>query len=182
VGTNATRRADVRIIAASNQSVVRLVHEGRLRADLYYRLKVLSVVVPPLRLRRDDVPALAAHFVARFARRVGRDPGPLPPSLLGRLCRAPWPGNVRELENTIEALCAAVHAARRPLAAVVAELPRGAVCPGPLDERSAILHALETHHWSRQATARALGISRVTLWRRMVRFGIRGADPSPEGT
>ena len=176
VGTNGTRRADVRIIAASNQSPIRLVQEGRLRPDLYYRLRVLSIVVPPLRLRREDIPALASHFVQRFDERLGGDLGPLPAPFLARLCRAPWPGNARELENTIEALCAAAHAARRPIASVVAELPRGSVCPGPLDERSALLHTLESYRWSRQAAARALGISRVTLWRRMVRLGIRDRE------
>jgi len=178
VGTNATRRADVRIIAASNQSPVRLVQEGRLRPDLYYRLRVLSIVVPPLRLRRDDIPVLASHFAQRFDQRLGTDLGPLPPSFLARLCRAPWPGNARELENTVEALCAAAHAAQRSIASVVAELPRNSVCPGPLDERSALLHTLESYRWSRQAAARALGISRVTLWRRMVRLGIRDGEAS----
>lgn len=176
VGTNATRRADVRIVAASNQSPARLVQEGRLRPDLYYRLRVLSIVVPPLRLRREDIPALACHFAERFSERAGCDLGPLPAPFVARLCRAPWPGNARELENAIEALCAAAHAARQPIAAVVCELPRGSICPGPLDERSALLHTLESYRWSRQAAARALGISRVTLWRRMVRLGIRDRE------
>jgi DNA-binding NtrC family response regulator len=179
VGTNAPRRADVRIVAASNQSPVRLVQEGRLRPDLYYRLRVLSIVVPPLRLRREDIPALASHFVQRFEQRLGYELGPLPAPFLARLCRAQWPGNARELENTMEALCAAAHAARRSIAATVAELPRGSICPGPLDERSALLHTLESYRWSRQAAARALGISRVTLWRRMVRLGIRDASHDP---
>jgi two-component system response regulator PilR (NtrC family) len=179
VGTNTPRRADVRIVAASNQSPVRLVQEGRLRPDLYYRLRVLSIVVPPLRLRREDIPALASHFVQRFEQRLGHELGPLPAPFLARLCRAQWPGNARELENTMEALCAAAHAARRSIAATVAELPRGSICPGPLDERSALLHTLESYRWSRQAAARALGISRVTLWRRMVRLGIRDANHDP---
>jgi DNA-binding NtrC family response regulator len=178
VGTNTPRRADVRVVAASNQSPVRLVQEGRLRPDLYYRLRVLSIVVPPLRLRREDIPALASHFVQRFEQRLEHELGPLPAPFLARLCRAPWPGNARELENTMEALCAAAHAARRSIAATVAELPRGSICPGPLDERSALLHTLESYRWSRQAAARALGISRVTLWRRMVRLGIRDGGGS----
>jgi two-component system response regulator HydG len=136
---------------------------------------VLSIVVPPLRLRREDIPALASHFVRRFEQRLGNELGPLPAPFLAHLCRAPWPGNARELENTVEALCAAAHAGQRSLAAAVAELPRGSFCPGPLDERSALLQTLESHRWSRQAAARALGISRVTLWRRMVRLGIHEA-------
>jgi DNA-binding NtrC family response regulator len=173
IGSNVSRRADVRVIAASNQSPARLVQEGRLRADLYYRLRVLSIVVPPLRLRREDIPALAAHFVHRFDERHGTGLGVLPPAFVGRLCAAPWPGNVRELENTLESLCAGAHAGRSTLAALIAELPRGTIAPSPLDDRTMLLHTLEIHHWSRQAAARSLGISRVTLWRRMVKLGIR---------
>lgn len=179
IGTNSTRRADVRIIAASNQSPAGLVQAGRLRPDLYYRLRVLSILVPPIRLRREDIPALCKHFIGRFNRRYDADLGPLPPTFLSRLCGAPWPGNVRELENTLESLCAAAHASNRSLARVVTELPRGTTSFTPLDERSALLHTLEMHHWSRQAAARALGISRVTLWRRMVRLGIRGDTSAP---
>jgi two-component system response regulator PilR (NtrC family) len=173
VGTNTTRRADVRVIAATNQSSARLLQQHRLRPDLYYRLRVLSIVVPALRLRREDIPALAEHFLARFNARNSIDLGPLPPTFLGRLCAAAWPGNVRELENTLEALCVAAHGSQSSLEAIVSDLPHGTLSPAPLDERSRILHALEANHWSRQAVARALGISRVTLWRRMVRLGIR---------
>jgi DNA-binding NtrC family response regulator len=175
VGTNTTRRADVRIIAATNQSSARLLQQRRLRPDLYYRLRVLSIIVPALRFRREDIPALAEHFLARFNARNAVDLGPLPPALLRRLSASTWPGNVRELENTLEALCVAAHGSQRSLEAIVSDLPRGTVSPTPLDERSRILHALEVNHWSRQAVARALGISRVTLWRRMVRLGIRDA-------
>jgi DNA-binding NtrC family response regulator len=176
VGANVTRRADVRIIAASNQSPERLVHDGRLRPDLYYRLRVLTIVVSPLHLRREDIPALAAYFLAGFNARNGTNLGPLPPAFVSRLCGASWPGNVRELENTLESLFVAAHVANRPLEAVIGDLPRGTVSLAPLDERSRILQTLETHRWSRQAAARALGVSRVTLWRRMVRLGIR--DPA----
>ena len=175
IGTNATRHADVRIVAASNQSSARLLQQHRLRPDLYYRLRVLSILVPPLRLRREDIPDLANHFLARFNSRNATNLGPLPPAFLSRLSAATWPGNVREIENTLEALCVAAHGSQRSLEAIVNELPRGSISPTPLDERSRILQALENHHWSRQAVARSLGISRVTLWRRMVRLGIRDA-------
>ena len=181
VGTSATRRADVRVVAASNQSAARLLQERRLRPDLYYRLCVLSIVVPPLRSRLDDVPALAAYFLERFNARHGTRLGPLPAALVTRLRTATWPGNVRELENTLESLCVAADGTRRSLDEVVAELPRGGIAAGPLDERSRILHALEAHRWSRQAAARALGVSRVTLWRRMARLGIRNLMHSTPG-
>jgi DNA-binding NtrC family response regulator len=176
VGTSATRRADVRIVAASNQNAAELVHERRLRPDLYYRLRVLSILVPPLRTRLEDLPALAGHFLRRFNARHDTNLGPLPPALLRRLSTATWPGNVRELENTLESLCVAAEGNRRSLDAVVADLPRGSVSGGPVDERSQILNALEAHRWSRQAAARTLGVSRVTLWRRMTRLGIRGVE------
>jgi DNA-binding NtrC family response regulator len=175
VGSTASRRADVRIIAASNQSARRLVEERRLRPDLYYRLRVLSIVVPPLRARRDDLPVLVTHFVERFATAHDVDLGLPPAAFLRRLCAAAWPGNVRELENTLESLCAAAHARGVRLDAVIAALPQGTISTTPLDDRTVLLHTLEAHQWSRQAAARALGISRVTLWRRMVRAGITPA-------
>ncbi len=181
LGTSTTRRADVRVVAASNQSATRLLQERRLRPDLYYRLCVLSIAVPPLRSRLDDVPALAACFLARFNARHGTRLGPLPAALVTRLRAATWPGNIRELENTLESLCVAADGNQRTLEEVVAELPRGGVSGGPLDERSRILHALEAHRWSRQAAARALGVSRVTLWRRMARLGIRDLMVSTPG-
>jgi len=181
VGTSTTRRADVRIIAASNQNAVELLQERRLRPDLYYRLRVLSIMVPPLRTRLEDLPALAVHFLHRFNARHDTNLGPLPPALLRRLSTASWPGNVRELENTLESLCVAAEGNRRSLEDVVAELPPGSVSGGPVDERSLILSALEAHRWSRQAAARTLGVSRVTLWRRMTRLGIRDVASTAEG-
>ena len=144
-------------------------------------LSLASIAVPPLRSRLDDVPALAAYFLERFNARHGTRLGPLPAALVTRLRTATWPGNVRELENTLESLCVAADGTRRSLDEVVAELPRGGIAAGPLDERSRILHALEAHRWSRQAAARALGVSRVTLWRRMARLGIRNLMHSTPG-
>jgi DNA-binding NtrC family response regulator len=187
VGSNAHRRADVRLIAASNQSPARLVEDGRLRADLYYRLRVLRIALPSLRARREDMPALVTHFVDRFNRRYGARLAPPPPAFVRRLCAAAWPGNVRELENALLSLCAAAHARNLSLAATLLDPPPDGVPLSPIDERGDLLHVLDAHHWSRQAAARALGISRVTLWRRMVRLGIapepasqRTAVPRPE--
>lgn len=102
VGSSRTIKVDVRVIAATNRDVAREVAEGRFRADLYYRLNVFPIVIPPLRDRREDVPALVAYFVERLARRHGRKPPVVPHEVLVRLTDYTWPGNVRELENVIE--------------------------------------------------------------------------------
>ncbi len=105
VGADGTRTVDVRVIAASHQDLEARIKQGEFRADLYYRLNVVPIVVPPLRERREDIPQLAAHFLARACE---RNPGALvrrlSPEALGVLARSPWPGNVRELENVLERL------------------------------------------------------------------------------
>jgi DNA-binding NtrC family response regulator len=173
LGASTTRRVDVRLVAASNRDLWQMVEAGAFRRDLYYRLRVLAIRLPPLRQRREDLPLLIDHFVARFNRAHGtahRSPGP---RLLRPLLEHVWSGNVRELENTIEALLIQATAAGVGLGdALLAQAPG----PGRLeDERARILRVLDEHRWNRQRAAAALGISRVTLWRRMERHGIR--DP-----
>jgi transcriptional regulator with GAF, ATPase, and Fis domain len=102
VGEARTRRADVRVIAATNRDLARDVERGRFRADLYYRLGVFPIEVPPLRKRREDVPALARHFVAQAARRLGLRAPRLTDEDLGTLAAYDWPGNVRELQHVLE--------------------------------------------------------------------------------
>jgi len=172
LGGSAPRRVDVRIVAASNRDLACMVERGEFRRDLYYRLRVLTVALPPLRERREDVPLLVRHFVARFNARHGTTfaaPGAV---ALRPLLEHHWPGNVRELENTIESLLVLAGASDADLDAL---LRAQGASPGPLlvDERARILRALEEHRWNRQRAATALGISRVTLWRRMGRHGIR---------
>jgi DNA-binding NtrC family response regulator len=101
VGTARERRTDVRIVAASNRPLDALVAQQAYRADLLYRLKILHLVLPPLRARGDDVEQLAEHFIDRFARKYGREPRPIHPATREWLRRHPWPGNVRELENWV---------------------------------------------------------------------------------
>jgi transcriptional regulator with PAS, ATPase and Fis domain len=98
VGSNQPRKVDVRVIAATNRSLARSVNEGSFREDLYYRLAVIEIELPPLRARRDDIPALAAHFIERFTGRAE----PPPPELLSTLLMRAWPGNIRELRNFVE--------------------------------------------------------------------------------
>src|SRR6202790_2891937 len=102
LGSNRTQRVDVRVVAATNGDLAKMVADGRFREDLYYRLNVFPVVLPPLRERPDDIPRLVRHFTQQFARRMGRRIETIPSSALDALVRYPWPGNVRELQNIIE--------------------------------------------------------------------------------
>ena len=102
VGAQRTERVDIRIIAATNRDLRQLVYEGLFQDDLYYRLHVFPIVVPPLRERVEDIPALAEHFVHKHARRIGKSIDAMEPRVVELLQEHHWPGNVRELENTIE--------------------------------------------------------------------------------
>ncbi len=102
VGSSKAQRVDVRVVAATNRDLQQDVARGRFRADLYYRLNVFPIEVPPLRARREDIPELAAHFLARSARRLGKQVTRIAPDTLARLCAHDWPGNIRDLQNTIE--------------------------------------------------------------------------------
>src|SRR5438067_3526396 len=102
LGGTRTHQVDVRLVAATNRDLARMVADGRFRSDLYYRLNVFPVVLPPLRERPDDIPRLVRHLTQRFARRMGRRIEAIPSAVLDALVRYPWPGNVRELQNIIE--------------------------------------------------------------------------------
>src|SRR6185312_863558 len=97
-----TIKVDVRLVAATHRDLAAMVGEGRFREDLYYRLNVFPVMLPPLRERREDIPRLVNHFTQQFARRMGRRIETIPSSVMDALAQYPWPGNVRELQNVIE--------------------------------------------------------------------------------
>ena len=179
LGSPRTRRVDVRVVAASNRDLSRLVEEGSFRADLFYRVNVFPVVVPPLRDRRDDVPALVRYFAQKYSRRMNRHVETVPAETLAALERYHWPGNVRELENLIER--AVILSPAQILRVPLAELK------GPHDgagsdfatlaeaEREHILNALEESNWilgGPQGTAVRLGLKRTTLQSRMRKLGI----------
>jgi two-component system, NtrC family, response regulator HydG len=172
---------DVRVIAATNRDLAAMIADGSFREDLFYRLNVIEVVLPPLRERREDIPALAEHFMARAARKLGRDIR-LSADAVERLLRYPWPGNVRELENAIER--AAILARGDAVGAedlpphVAAGLVLG---PSPVlprqttlaeTERDHILTTLERFGRNHSAAAEALGIGRTTLWRKLKEYGL----------
>ena len=102
LGSSKTLKAEVRVIAATNRNLEDEVRQGRFREDLWYRLNVFPITVPPLRQRREDIPLLVQAFVARFAKRVGKEITKIPAATMESLCQYQWPGNIRELENVIE--------------------------------------------------------------------------------
>ncbi len=102
LGSAKTIGVDVRLVAATNRDLAAMVAEGRFRSDLYYRLNVFPILLPPLRERRDDIPPLVRHFAQLFARRMGRRIETIPSAVMEALVRYPWPGNIRELQNIIE--------------------------------------------------------------------------------
>ena len=180
LGGTATERTDARVIAATNRELESMIEEGQFREDLYYRINVVSLELPPLRERRDDIPLLVDHFVARFRRLSGKEITGVSAAVLERLMRYPFPGNVRELENAIEhafVMCRSGEILLRHLPSALAE-PDQAETAEPASfedlEREFLTAALERNGWNRAATARELGIHKTTLWRRMKRLGIEG--------
>ncbi len=199
VGQSQSITVDVRIVAATNRDPLEQVRRGQLREDLYYRLNVVPIVVPPLRERREDIPLLARHFIQRWASRSGRRAVELTESALSELMEWPWPGNVRELENLIERLAIlarspAIDAAdiRSALGGGSARHERHAVVPnhradspidvpGPHDqplrpfdliERKAISEALAISNGNVREAARRLGLGQATVYRKIKKYNM----------
>jgi DNA-binding NtrC family response regulator len=182
VGSTKAHPVDVRVIAATNRDLDRSIADGRFRQDLYYRLNVVRVSLPPLRSRREDIPALVNHFLRRYNRRFRRDVKGITPDALATLGGYDFPGNVRELENVIERAFA--MGAREQI--TLADLPplgTGAVSavaapqtgtvPRLADvEKDLILRALAFYKDDKEAAASALGISRRTIYRRLKEYGM----------
>jgi transcriptional regulator with GAF, ATPase, and Fis domain len=193
VGESRSLSSRARVIAATNRDLRREIALGRFREDLYYRLRVMPIEVPPLRQRREDIEPLARHLLARVGARYGRSLI-LAPDAVRALLRYPWPGNVRELENALEFAVAVtkgqtLHRDTLPPEILAppscggAPRPEGerpAANPGattdPSDpvggERRRLQAVLEAHRWRRDEAARSLGMSRTTLWRRMRELGL----------
>jgi formate hydrogenlyase transcriptional activator len=179
VGGTHTLKVDVRLVAATNRDLERAVGEERFRADLFYRLNVFPIVIPPLRKRLEDVPRLARHFAMLYASKMGKPVGPLRPEDLERLAGYSWPGNVRELQNVIERAVILSPTGRFVLGDVV---PARAVGPRPSAERGLeeierkhIVSVLEETGWrvsGDRGAAKILGLKRTTLEARMKKLGI----------
>jgi formate hydrogenlyase transcriptional activator len=182
LGGTKTIKVDVRLVAATHRDLAKMVSEGRFREDLYYRLNVFPVVLPPLRERRDDIPRLVRHFTQRFARRMGRRIEAIPSAVMDALVRYPWPGNVRELQNIIEraVILSPGPSLQVPLgdlqpAATPAPAPAAAAVTLAEAEREHILAALRGTGWvlgGPNGAAARLGMKRSTLRWKMNKLGI----------
>jgi len=192
VGGSKTIQVDVRVVAATHRDLERDVREGRFRQDLYYRLQVLELDMPPLRERREDVPALAARFLEQLAERHGRTARRLAPDALGALSRYAWPGNVRELRNVVER--AAVLAPNEEIRAEDLSFPAARAGAEPAAEaegqpfadakrtaveqfeRAFLLRALRENEGNISRTAEAIGMVRQSLQQKIRELGLRDED------
>jgi len=183
LGGTQTRHADVRVIAATHRDLAALIRKGSFREDLFYRLNVVKVDLPPLRKRKEDIPLLVEHFVARFNRRQGKSVAGVAPDVMALLMAHDYPGNVRELENIVErafVLCGSGKIERVHLPpeltgqAAAAPAPAGDTIAAQTraTEAQAIRAALEQHGFNRLAAAQALGLHKSTLFRKIKALGI----------
>jgi len=188
LGSSHTLRVDARIVAATNGNLGELVENKRFRADLFYRLNVFPIRMPPLRERIDDIPLLAAHFAVGFAQRLNRSITSISPSASDALIRYDWPGNIREMQNLIErAVILSTGSVLELTGPIRDETARwadgGAAAPRTLAEaeRAHILRALQDTHGilsGPHGAAQQLGLHRSTLQFRMKKLGISGARPT----
>jgi len=186
VGGTKTIHTDCRVILATNEDLAKAVTDGRFRQDLFYRINVINIELPPLRERLSDIPLLAKHFLEEACQESGRKMQGFSEDCLTTLHRYRWPGNVRELQNVIERAVLLGKsdtvqvddlppqlAAEAPISAHPepgANLKQAMAAP----EKQIILEVLERHNWNRQATSDELGINRTTLYKKMKRLGLEG--------
>jgi two-component system response regulator AtoC len=197
LGSGRLERVDVRVIACTNRDLAAEAQSGRFRQDLYYRLAVMELVIPPLRQRREDIRSLAEEFARRYAERFGMDEVRLAPELLATLCAGDWPGNVRELENTVARTVVLSPGGEIPASALEPLVDRRSVDPvanpeldpeaGPPPEgapslkeqlealeRSLVARALAATRGNQSEAARRLGLSRGALIDRLKKYGLQG--------
>ena len=180
LGSTRTHQVDVRLVAATNRNLMEMANRGEFRTDLYYRLNVFPVLLPPLRERREDIPALVAHFVEFYGRRMDREIEHVPPDTLSALSSYHWPGNIRELQNLIEraVILSNDGVLPNPLPSVEPEqrvtVSRGATTLRD-SERTLILQTLQAVGWvigGPKGAAAELGLKRTTLIHKMQKLGI----------
>jgi sigma-54 dependent transcriptional regulator, acetoin dehydrogenase operon transcriptional activator AcoR len=185
VGSSTPTRADARVVAATNRELAARVSAGRFREDLFYRLSVFHLTIPPLADRREDVPLLAQHFLEAYATRAGRALRGFSPEAMRCLMGWGFPGNVRELENVVEHACIVARGPR----VVVDDLPEALQRPQAGAHRKGrgsrlrveadkLREVLERNDWNVPRTAAELGVHRTTAWRMVKRFGLRPAGSS----
>jgi DNA-binding NtrC family response regulator len=185
VGGNETLQVDVRVLAATNRDLPVLIGEGRFREDLYYRLNVVAIELPPLRARREDIPLMAEHIIRRLSRKYNWPHLALAPETVQALCSQPWPGNVRQLQNV---LARAAILARGRMILPEDVFPPATASGGSAEaarpsslalkeilaetERRVIQQALEQERWNRTQAAKVLGISRRQLFDKIHQYGL----------
>jgi formate hydrogenlyase transcriptional activator len=185
LGSTRTHRVDVRLVAATNRNLVDMVKRNEFRSDLYYRLNVFPIPLPPLRERREDIPALVTHFVEILSRRMGKHIEHIPPEAMSALALYAWPGNIRELQNFIErsVILSAGSALRPPLSELKrAEAESTEVITLEEAERDHIRKTLESTRWvvaGPNGAAARLGMKRSTLYFRMQKLGISRGNKDP---
>jgi formate hydrogenlyase transcriptional activator len=185
LGSTRTHQVDVRLVAATNRDLTEMVNRGEFRSDLYYRLNVFPVLLPPLRERREDIPALVTHFVEILGRRMGREIAHIPPQTMSSLSSYQWPGNIRELQNLIERAVILSNDGVLPNPLPAAEIEQRAAIPPSASalgattlrdsERTLILRTLEGVGWvigGPKGAAAKLGLKRTTLIHKMQKLGI----------
>jgi two-component system response regulator AtoC len=181
VGSNETKHADLRIVAATHRNLEEMCRAGKFRDDLYYRLKVIEIPLPPLRERPEDLPDLVSHFVAMYADANGKAISHVSPEAMEKICAHAWPGNVRELENAIER-AVAMSSSSILFPEDFAGLGEGAAKPALSDEekknslgemeKDHILRVLRDVAYNKSKASAVLGIDRATLYRKAQRYGI----------
>jgi PAS domain S-box-containing protein len=194
VGDSRRRKVDIRVIAATHRDLAVQVADGSFRQDLYYRVKVFPIRIPPLRERREDIPLLVDHFRAKFNRRTGKSVAALAPEALRALLAWPWRGNVRELENAIEhgfVLCRGPEIVPADLPVEIrtgSRAPDSAGVDGPPSrrgrsplDREQLLGLLAACDWNKAEVGRRSGYSRTAVWKFMKRWGIPLAPPAKPG-
>jgi formate hydrogenlyase transcriptional activator len=188
LGGTRTQQVDVRLVAATHRDLTDMVSKGEFRSDLYYRLNVFPVLLPALRGRREDIPALVTHFVEIFCRRMGKQIEHIPEDTMLALSSYQWPGNVRELQNLIERAVILSNDGVLPNPLPATETQSVIISPSGAttlreSERSLILNTLESVGWvigGRKGAASRLGLKRTTLIHKMKKLGI--SRPRLEGT
>jgi formate hydrogenlyase transcriptional activator len=186
LGSGRTHQVDVRLVAATHRNLVEMVKRNEFRSDLYYRLNVFPIPLPPLRARREDIRALVEHFVVIYARRMGKQIEQISPETMSELTSYPWPGNIRELQNFIErsVILTSGNVLESPLATLKNAAEAESLGPITMEdaERDHIRKTLEQTRWvvsGPNGAAARLGIKRSTLYFRMQKLGISRTNKNP---
>jgi formate hydrogenlyase transcriptional activator len=180
LGSSRTIRVDVRVIAATNQNLCEMVEERRFRADLFYRLNVFPIVVPPLRDRQEDIPVLVRHFVRNFARRMNKEISHIPEEVLALFKLYDWPGNIRELQNCLERavilssgpVLQLRHGELKPLVQTKTPSAARTLADAEREHITETLRQVQGVVGGRDGAAARLGVARTTLLYRMQKLGI----------